>query len=638
MKKSYLHYLASHFGLFTHLGFQTRKLACRRLLQACIALSLLCIAVWFLPNTFWSRLSLGLAFPGLGFALLPTIPALLLWTGALSFMLGALFIWFATGNVIAPILAWILVAIIPALIPPTRQMLISDQSIIPILLSLVVFVALACFLIWLGGAVKPPSKPRIGHVNSWHAVEPFAGPKELTQDNLARTRFLLDRALQPLNNFNGFERKDQFQTGALRYQLQFAGYALAFVQHCSTPAFKGYMHQAQSNLIEKLRSPKVWSYWKQEALWGQFKVNANPICRDNIMFTGFTASQMALFAGATGDERFCNDAAFTLTTKNGRIFPANFKTMIDNLDRQHAESSLGLIACEPNWVFPLCNSIGLVGMKRQYSQSRPLEWSSYAERMEQMFRAEFKDRMGNFVTCRSSHLGFAMPHVGGAATKALPSFFLNASLPKLARENWELQRQEIFGHRDERLNVRLRKFWPIDIGNYKFTRISGLAATAATARELGDEHATAALLSKLDKLYPSTTENGRFHRKHASIWAHSMELIAHVGQVSSLQEIAISQPDFNAPHLKECPLDVAQVALAKRSESGLEIVLYPTAKENEVEITFAGLKVNSSWQLQCPKRAMRFKANQDGEISCTIPLFDRTELRLVPHFQLQSNS
>src|SRR5712672_1450328 len=43
--------------------------------------------------------------------------------------------------------------------------------------------------------------------------------EELTPRDLKLMRFLLDRALQPVGNFDGFEWLDQFQTAAVRYQL-----------------------------------------------------------------------------------------------------------------------------------------------------------------------------------------------------------------------------------------------------------------------------------------------------------------------------------------------------------------------------------------------------------------------------------
>lgn len=628
MKTHHIISFASRFGLFPHLGYYTRKLASLRLMQTAGLLAILGITICLWPNSTWSKLSFGLAFPGMGFSILPLGPALMLWGVSLCLMLGSLFLWFASGNIIAPAMAWATLALVPSVLPAMGSALIAAQWQAPIIISLSTVAFLAAFLLHMGSEniknrdTRKPSR-------CWPVQESSLEPIELSPKNLARTRVLLDRALQPLDEFQGFEGRDQFQTAALRYQLQFAGYALAFVQHCATPAFKGYLHLAQSNLIEKSRNPKVWSYWKWQAFWGQFSPNRNPMARDNIMFTGFTASQMALFAGASGDEHFCEDGAFTLIDKKAVVYPASFQTMTTNLKEQYVTSRLGLIACEPNWVFPLCNAIGLVGLCRHLSHTKPFEWPCFAERMERLFQTEFQDRKGNFITCRSSHFGFAMPHIGGAATKALPSFFLNASLPRLAHSNWTQQRDEIFEACGEDLKIKLGKIWPIDVGNYRLTRISGLASIAATARELGDTMAADALLQKLEELHPSTIEDGRFHRRHSSNWSHAMELIAHVGQVNSLQKIAIAKPDFDAPHLADCPLEVAQVALARRTQNGLKIVLSPTGSDKQVKLCFAGLEADSNWHMQTAEETIYLQADAEGHIVCNVPLSQRIELEII---------
>ena len=63
-------------------------------------------------------------------------------------------------------------------------------------------------------------------------AEPLDGPA------LADLRFLLDRALQPVAEFNGFPAREVIGTGALRYQLSWAQQALALYTYCRAPAFR----------------------------------------------------------------------------------------------------------------------------------------------------------------------------------------------------------------------------------------------------------------------------------------------------------------------------------------------------------------------------------------------------------------
>ena len=64
--------------------------------------------------------------------------------------------------------------------------------------------------------------------------------------------------------FAGFEWTEQFQTSAIRYQLNFMSYALSIAQARYLPAFQGYLADAQHNLILKQQNHRVWRYWQLE--------------------------------------------------------------------------------------------------------------------------------------------------------------------------------------------------------------------------------------------------------------------------------------------------------------------------------------------------------------------------------------
>ncbi len=127
---------------------------------------------------------------------------------------------------------------------------------------------------------------------------------ELTVDQLATQRFLLDRALQPVGEWAGFDVTNQYLMGAFRYQCNFSMWALALAQYAHTPAFQGYVNLAQRNLIEKMTERKVWEFWRQENLFGNLDPNPDPIRRDNIMYSGYYSLMLELYASNTGDLRY----------------------------------------------------------------------------------------------------------------------------------------------------------------------------------------------------------------------------------------------------------------------------------------------------------------------------------------------
>src|SRR5258708_768359 len=91
---------------------------------------------------------------------------------------------------------------------------------------------------------------------------------------------------------NGYDKVDQFQTSALRYQINHLGYGLGMLQCMYTPSFHGYLSQAQRNLIELYLDRRIWGYWLWESAWGHLNLtDPDPAAKDNIMLTGWFGIQ-----------------------------------------------------------------------------------------------------------------------------------------------------------------------------------------------------------------------------------------------------------------------------------------------------------------------------------------------------------
>ena len=137
------------------------------------------------------------------------------------------------------------------------------------------------------------------------APVPTSGERELTADDLAALRYGFDRALQPVGQLNGYDKVDQFQTSALRYQINHLGYGLGMLQCMYTPSFHGYLSQAQRNLIELYLDKRIWGYWLWESAWGHLNVtDPDPAAKDNIMLTGWLGIQLCMYMSNTGDRRY----------------------------------------------------------------------------------------------------------------------------------------------------------------------------------------------------------------------------------------------------------------------------------------------------------------------------------------------
>lgn len=256
-------------------------------------------------------------------------------------------------------------------------------------------------------------------------------PVELSDLDLAFSRYLIDLALQPYDSFTGFDVIEQFQISALRYQLTTLQMALAAYQRSHAPAFSGYLQEAQRATIAKMTHHRVWGYWFWENLIGNFRAHRDPIIRDNIMFSGYLAAMLATYTAATGDDAFNTAGALTFT-HGSRQFRYDHRSIVqavsDNMDR----SDLCLYPCEPNFVYSVCNAIGFAGLAG-YDHSYGTD---FADRIRSRFSAawdnEFLGFSGRPILVRSSRLGLTLPTVKMAANDALIAVALRPALPELA--------------------------------------------------------------------------------------------------------------------------------------------------------------------------------------------------------------
>ena len=229
-----------------------------------------------------------------------------------------------------------------------------------------------------------------------HATRPQVD--ELSPDDLAALRYALDRALQPVDQFNGFNFIDQFQPSAIRYQINNLGYALSLANYVRLPAMRGYLHEAQRNLIEKKKEHVVWKYWALESLWGNFRHEPNPIARDNVMYSGWYAAQIGLFEAATGDGRYAEPGAVTLTASNGTAYVNDYGSIVGTLAANERDSEFCLFPCEPNWIYPLCNNQAALGIRLHDRLHGTRYWQGVESEYRQHLEQEFIDVDG--ISCR----------------------------------------------------------------------------------------------------------------------------------------------------------------------------------------------------------------------------------------------
>jgi Linalool dehydratase/isomerase len=459
---------------------------------------------------------------------------------------------------------------------------------------------------------------------------------ELSEEDLAHQRWLLNLALQPLDRFDGFDRLDQFSFSALRYQLNFSQYALAMAQRHHTPAFHGYLAAAQRNLIEKMLQPRVWRYWRLENLWGNLDLNPDPIRRDNIMFSGYFALMLSLYRNTSGDTRYDRPGSLEIRTRGGRVFSYDHPTIVQIVARQFGGEPSGLWACEPGFSYPMCNALGAAGVLG----ADPLHGGTLAVPVLKALRRgldeEYTFADGSPVHVRSIRFGFATPGVGsgsvmGAWQRANLPLLLHPVDPVTAQRHWEVLRREDAELVDgeftlRRANASDRR----DVGNLRNSMANFWSWLYADAREFGDSRiASAALHAAEEQLAPRLFEGARAYT-NASVHSNAVFALGRFNREYGYAD-AVTAPLPTAwregPLLADAPYPECLVAQAETDGSALRLVLRPGNGAQRVELSVDRLVPNASYEVRGagPTQAT---AAPDGSATLHVDLDDRVEVLL----------
>jgi hypothetical protein len=571
---------------------------------------------------------LGLMLPGGGFlahADLTSISGqvhLIAALAGMSAFLFSLLIWFATGNAIAPPILWFALALAgagmghgaPYYYVPWFTLLAIATMISTLLISV---------FVWQFFALRQRRNANqiLMRTSSIPSSVAASATPILSDDDLSRIQFLLDRALQPLDRFEGFEWLDQFQTAAIRYQLNFCGYALSMAQFSHMPAFRGYLSEAQYNLVSKLTDHRVWKYWQIENLWGNLQRNADPAARENIMYTGFAALQMALHGKAEANPSlYTKTDSLQLRHPSGKIFQHSLPSLLKSLVRENKRRDFHLIACEPNWIYPLCNTIGAAALR---AAAQP-EWASQKDVFRERLEQEFIDTAGFFVPCRSAYTGLALPNIGGIMPQAMPCFFLNALFPDITLRHWLVLRDKML----RKGKLKPSAFWPIDTGNYRFSRAAAYAATALAAAEIGDTEIKELCLSAIDAECPVFGEDGHFYRPKASVWAHAVEFMARMTPQNGFRRLICDDISFAGPFLEAVNYDEALVAAAHHTQTGLAFTLKKRTNVSAAFIRFSGLTPQTGYKIEGAHGTV-INSDADGRALWRLTLAGKHNFHLV---------
>jgi len=600
---------------------------------------------------------LGLIFPGAGFIhyAAGSWVWILLHAGlvllTIILFLVALFVWFWNGNLLAPIAVWLLAALFAGWMDHSESLGIicsvrvlgKDIPAAPLISILLAGLAIA----WGQSLINRGTRKRVATLARRRAaIGPILIPesplgaaggrevKEMTRADLAALRFAFDRALQPVDAWQGFYFGDQWQPAATRYQVNTLGWALALANHNSLPAMRGYLQQAQLNLIEKKKDHKLWWYWRWENLWGNLRLNADPMPIDNIMYSGYLAMQIGMYQAVTGDLRHDRPAAFTLKHPNGDEYVYAFPRIAQIVARQF-DSDYCLWPCEPNMIYPLCNVFGAIGVAAYDAAHGTEHWARIEPRFRAMLRHEFTHVDGTIIPLKSGYTG--LPLIGGGMSSLLSTAaWISPLMPDLAAAQWAMAKAELFDRVDGACRLKNEKdlIFP-DPGSYKSNYAFSLSSMLMAAAEMGDREVHALGLELLERLMPAIENDGVLRHADASVWAHAQLMIGRIGHTHGLHDLVrngASRQWREGPLLTEARYPEVLVAKAVSDGAALELVLYSGGGNTRQDITVAQLKPGLRYRLTI-NGAEAGGLVADGAGKCIVPLQlgGRTGVFLAPN-------
>jgi hypothetical protein len=581
--------------------------------------------------------ALGALTPGAGYAY--TRNPLRLLATLVTFAV-SLVAWFATGNIIAPPAIWAAAAI-----DAGRRASSGRKTWRGALVA--VPVALAMGLV--GGSVArrkafKAAQERGAERARYLADVPRLDPRpsdrpqaELSQADLAAQRGFLDRALQPLDRFDGFDQIEQFQTSAIRYQIYMAHWTLAMSQLHHVPSFHGYLSAAQRQLTDKLTLPKVWRYWAFEQTWGNLSLDWDPMRKDNVMLSGYLGVMLGAYESNTGDNRYRRRGSLPFRLA-GRTWAYDHDMVNHAVYDNMVKSPMTMFPCEPNWIYNMCNmtAINTVLLSDRLHGTRYYE--QVGEDFTRKLREEFVTADGRVTAIRSARLGFTIPMLTSTLADCALVSMAQAFDPELAQRCWSIVRREFIDTTGPEPTIALRGWDAIDTGNYKKSNSAAYGAVMWAAAEMGDSELYGILKESLDRRMPAVMSNGASwygpsaSSEGASTQVNAMLGVARFSPPGGYRALILDGPGedtLTGPVLEEAAYPDVLVASARSDGSDLRLVLRPGNGARRTGLGIHRLRPSARYAVS-GALADTVTADDRGVARIEVDLDARVEVALAP--------
>lgn len=182
----------------------------------------------------------------------------------------------------------------------------------------------------------------------------------------------LKLADQELDDWSNFRYVNEWiAPNQYRYSLAFSVYFFGAEQYHKFPAWQGTLQPAMDRLIQKMQQKPVWKYWEEQSKgcrkWEPnmdqpYPSQKDPIVHWNVMYSGHLGQMINLYEMLYRDFKWDKPGSIVLKWDDSESFVYDNETLQKTMFVQQITQPVPAICCEPNAIFPQCNTHYLLSL------------------------------------------------------------------------------------------------------------------------------------------------------------------------------------------------------------------------------------------------------------------------------------
>ena len=215
---------------------------------------------------------------------------------------------------------------------------------------------------------------------------------EATPEEWGQLRWVLYLAGKEIDDFSDWrEVAAEAGLSGYRYSFAFANYFLAAAQYHKFPAWPEAIRTAMDRINRKMILKPTWQYWydtrtccgrrvMMPEMNQPFPAEKDPVRVRNIMYSGHLSMMINLYQMLYGDRKWDEPGSIVFEWDENEKFVYDNRSLQDVMFLQAIHNPVPGVECEPNAIFPECNTHPIIGWllydqqhgTRYFASIRPL--------------------------------------------------------------------------------------------------------------------------------------------------------------------------------------------------------------------------------------------------------------------------